>query len=157
MRAPLLLPLRAYTSPVVIAYDWYNVLVYQRSTARSPLEQSPYHRHSQLNQAVGGGKFGDLPMYACTSMYKALRSAGDGAGLTRGAVLGGHTRTRSERRKRKNAQRVPKEREKTKTRRKGPASNERGRFRSGSSERPGMCQPSTLSEIQVSGSIHTRY
>ena len=46
--------------------------------------------------------------------------------------------------KKKRPPRVPREREKTKTRWKAPGSNEGGRFRSGSSERPGMYQPSTL-------------
>ena len=48
--------------------------------------------------------------------------------------------------KRKKAPRVPRERKKLKTRRKYPASNKGRRFRRGSSERPGMYQPSTLRE-----------
>ena len=70
----------------------------------------------------------------------------DGAGLACGAVLGVHARTRNERRKKEESTESANRKENTKTRRKGPASSERRRFRSGSSEKPGMYQPSTLRE-----------
>ena len=46
--------------------------------------------------------------------------------------------------KRKKGPRVPRKIKKTKNCCKGPARNQRRRFRSGNSERPGMYQPSTL-------------
>ena len=80
----------------------------------------------------------------------------DGAGLARGTVLRVHARTRNERREKgKKILKVPREMEKTKNRWKGPASNKRRRFPSGSSERLGMYQPSTL-ESKISIGIGLR-
>ena len=79
----------------------------------------------------------------------------DGAALARCVVFGVHARTRNERRKKGNCLKVPRETEKTKNRWKGPASNEIRRFPSGSSERRGMYQTSTLREGDLSGSIYS--
>ena len=57
-----------------------------------------------------------------------------------------HAKRIKKKEKRNKGPRVPREMEKTKNRWKGPASNERRRFRSWGSERPGMYQPSTLRE-----------
>ena len=63
------------------------------------------------------------------------------------------TRTRNERREKEGRTQKCQEMEKTKNRWIGPPSNKGRRFPSGSSERPGMYQPSTKSEIAVSGSM----